>query len=233
MRRNIAILAFALAMSCQLGAVCLEPIPRLVCAEYFRSDVVVEAKLLHTKHVIPEIDQDYFLYEMEPERVLRGKVGPRFEIWEENSSGRAPFVWRLGQSYLLFLSPSEQQDQHENWELDGCGNSRPLKQAAAALNAIDRISKTQSSLIQVAVDGLGGVSGEGRRVKAEGKAGVFTATTDKDGVASLKVPPGTYQVTVPPQGEKKFEPYDLSYDNPRNVLVEKGDCAQIQFVSQQ
>ena len=58
---------------------------------------------------------DYHLYTMQTERVLRGKINPRFRIYEENSSGRAAFQWKEGETYLLFLS----YIKREGWERTG------------------------------------------------------------------------------------------------------------------
>lgn len=228
MIRWIAVVASTIVLSLEGSAACLLPLPRLVCAEYFRNQVVVEATLVSSEYIEPENGMPGHFYQMKTDKVLRGNLGEEFKIWEENSSGRAGFAWQRERPYLLFLTQSD--DKHGAWELDGCGNSGPLKQAVAALNSIQQISRAQSGLIQVGVGGLGADSKNplaGRHVTAEGSGPVFTGTSDNRGIADIKVPPGTYKVTVSDSG--RFEPYDLSYDDPRSVVVQKGGCAQIQF----
>ena len=227
-------LALSAILSTSAWSLCGEPRPRLVCAEYFQSNVVVSAQLLRTQ---PVIDKDGFvsanIYHMKTLHALRGTIGPEFEIFEGNDSGRAGFFWKNGNSYLLFLFPSREK-KGGYWGLDGCGNSGPLKQAVAALNSIQQISGAQSGLIQVGVGGIGADSKNplaGRHVKAESSGRVFTGTSDNRGIADIEVPPGTYKVTVSDSG--RFEPYDLSYDDPRSVVVHKGGCAQIQFGARQ
>src|SRR5712672_1246372 len=77
--------------------------PRLICAEYFNSAAVVEAKLARTSHIVPTDEQDGYVYAMETTKVLRGNTASEFEIYEENSSSRASFDWVPGRTYLLFL----------------------------------------------------------------------------------------------------------------------------------
>ena len=126
-------------------AVCGAPQPRLVCAEYFKSQVVVTAKLVRTRYVP---DTDGHLYEMKTAKVFRGDPGQTFWIYEENSSGRATFDWKPEESCLLFLYDFSKKDG--GWLLDGCGNSGPLQGAGAAIKQINQISGQSEGMIQVA-----------------------------------------------------------------------------------
>src|SRR5437899_2899842 len=81
-------------------------LPRLICAEYSQSKVVIIAKLTRKQHFQPQGKQDYYVYSLETSRTLRGDVGEQFRVWEENSSGRASFTWSVGKVYLLFLNPT-------------------------------------------------------------------------------------------------------------------------------
>ncbi len=228
MRHYMVFLSIAL-LSTRLVAVCGAPQPRLVCAEYFKSEVVVEAKLVRSRYVAPDNDNNGHVYRMQTEKVLRGKVGQFFDIWEDNSSGRAAFDWETDRSYLLFLNAQEDR----GWTLDGCGNSGPLGNAGAALKQIQGIPSQRRAMIQVAVGGdwlawsppIAGVM-----VSAQGPNGTYSATTSKQGIAEIYVPAGKYSVTVPDQ---KVLAFDLSYDDPEKIVVENGGCAQIQFVEPQ
>ncbi len=89
-------------------------------------------------------EQDGHTYTLETDRVLRGKVGFTFDIYEENSSGRAPFAWEKGGKYLLFLNSNEDG----KWWLYGCGNlSAPLKEAEFALRTIESMKTRRGGLI--------------------------------------------------------------------------------------
>ena len=105
---------------------CLVPQPRLVCAEYFRSQLVVKATLVQTATLHDKDDPDgisAYVYTLQLNQGIRGSVIGRLQVYEENSSGRAGFSWVPGREYLLFLNYSE--NDHTLWELDGCGNSGP------------------------------------------------------------------------------------------------------------
>ncbi len=87
-----SILCSVVILSTTTLAVCRAPEPRLVCAEFFDSQVVVEAKLVRSTYVPSADDADAHIYEMQTEKVLHGAIGKSFQIWERNDSGRASFV---------------------------------------------------------------------------------------------------------------------------------------------
>ena len=215
--------------SCRLAAVCLQPLPRLVCAEYFRSQAVVIANLAGLTRVTDSYgDVTGTYYSMTVERTLHGEAPRLFRIYEANDSGRADFIWDIGESYLLFL---REQMPTEAWVIDGCGNSGPLELRSKAIGAIDAIdSNSDQSTIQGAVGGrshsfpLAGV-----QVEARGANGSNTAVTGRDGTFEIKVTPGKYEVRALSSG-KSFVAEDLSYENPANLVLRAGGCAQVQFV---
>jgi hypothetical protein len=205
------------------SAVCMGPQPRLVCAEFFREQVVVTARLVRTRYVDPKRDDamDYYLYTMQTDRVLRGRIAPRFRIYEENSSGRAGFGWNVGETYLLFLSYMKGD---RAWELDGCGNSGPLRKSAEVLKEIDKI--------KTATDG-GVIAGEvwfdpGVTVIVQGTGGTFRTQSDKESQFRVQVPAGVYSVRPVERGAR-FVADALSYELPRHVRIQNGSCAQIRF----
>jgi hypothetical protein len=227
--RKIAALIFELSLVTSALAVCSAPQPRLVCAEYFSSQVVIQAKLVRSKYVAPSNDVDGHLHQMQTEKVLRGGIGTSFQIWEENSSGRATFPWRTGRSYLLFLLSKG----NRGWVLDGCGNSGPLEKKQLEVREIEALQKRHGGMIQVVVGGdwiAWSPAMPGVEVNAQGAQGNFSATTDDKGIAEIHAPAGQYSVTVE---NLPVEPYDFNYDDPRKVVIQNGGCAQIQFVKAQ
>ncbi len=162
---------------------------------------------------------------MKTEKILGGNPGGSFDIWEENSSGRASFDWQVGSSYLLFLT--SQSDR--GWVLDGCGASGPLEKKQSALREIAALQKRHGGMIQVAVGGdwLAGGPMRSTEVKAQGTQGTFSATTNDKGIAEIHVPAGQYSVTVPGH---QAQAYDFTYDYPEKTTIENGSCAQIQLV---
>jgi len=212
-------------------AFCRVPQPRLTCAEYFASTLVVEATLVQT-HVLGDKDDPLgisaHVYSMRVNRILHGKVEEHLRIYEGNDSGRAPFSWTVGKEYLLFLF---YVPQDKSWELDGCGNSGPLDTAKAALSEIETI--------KVAHDGgviYGTVSQQalsvpipGVHIEIQGGDVHYAATSNEKGEFQKNVPAGRYSVRAVERGVS-FAKADISYDDPAGIQIEPGGCAQIQFV---
>lgn len=216
-------------MSFQLSAACLQPLPRLVCAEYFRSKAVVIANLAgltKVKDSYGDVTGTY--YSMTVERTLHGEVPRLFRIYEANDSGRADFIWEIGESYLLFLL---EQTANQGWVIDGCGNSGPVELRSKAIAQVEATgSNSAYSRIQGAVGGRSSSHPmAGVQIEAQGPAGVKTAQTGRDGTFEIEVAPGNYQVRALSPG-KSFVAADLSYDNPDEIGLPAGGCAQVQFV---
>jgi hypothetical protein len=203
------------------SAVCGSPQPRLVCAEYFKEPVVVIARMTRARYVEKDDAMDYHLYSMQTEKVVRGQINPNFRIYEENSSGRASFAWIAGESYLLFLSYVKRDG---SWELDGCGNSAPLKKSGPALRQIEKI--------QAAGNGAGGeITGvvwpdTGITIVAQRTGGEFQTRSNKSNEFKIHVPVGDYSVRAV-QGRARFVADDFSYERPAHLRVENGGCVQV------
>jgi len=213
----------------QVGAVCNVPRPRLVCAEYANSKAVVIAKLTNIKYVTDKhgyISGTY--YSMTVEQALRSQTSRLFRVFESNDSGRATFDWKLGDSYLLFLT---RKNPDGAWVIDGCGNSGPSARRDAALKQIEAIDETSDrALIQGAVGGnSSSVPLAGVQIEATGPGGVNTAETKADGTFTLHVVTGKYQVRALAPGTT-FVSDDFTYESPDRLVLESGGCAQVQFV---
>lgn len=212
---------------------CSVPQPRLVCAEYFASEVVVEATLVNIRTISDKDDPEgisAFVYSLRTGQVFRGNIAGTLQVYEGNDSGRATFDWKIGQTYLLFLSHSASE---KAWELDGCGNSGPVNRARAVLEEIATIQKRHGG------DGhiYGVVSQQALsvpipqvQVEARGTDGVYTATTSAKGEFEIKVPPGVYAVRATKSGFR-FGDADISYANSLNLRVEPGGCVQLQLAA--
>lgn len=207
------------------GFACGLPQRRLVCQEYFAESAVVVAKLARVRHVDPgpgQMEANYYYFEVV--RRLKGKILKRFQVYEENGSGRAQFEWKRGESYLLFISYST---AGRGWELDGCGNSSPLTRADKVFKEIERIQSGQSREFIMgdfaSTETLPAVT-----VKVEGEGKTYTVLTDNKNEFSMRVPPGSYVVTVSHPGWQ-IEKDRVSYDDPAKITIKPGRCAQVQF----
>ncbi len=211
-------------------AYCNVPQPRLTCAEYFASQLVVEAKLVQIRALPDREDSQAVLahvYTLDVNRVIRGKIAGSVQVYEGNDSGRATFDWVRGREYLLFLSHGTHQN---SWRLDGCGNSGPLDAAKAALSEIETIKAEHDGgvIYGTVSQRLLSVPLSGAHVDVQGKNGNYAATTNEKGEFQISVPAGRYSVRVVERGVS-FDKFDISYEDPRAVQIEPGGCAQVQF----
>jgi hypothetical protein len=211
---------------------CDVPQPRLVCAEYFASKVVVEASLVKVKSIHDKDDPEgiaAYEYSLHASQVIRGHIDPAFVVYEGNDSGRATFDWKVGRGYLLFLFYS---DSDKAWELDGCGNSGAVSGAKVILQQIAAIKASHEGGVIHGVISQQALSApvSDVRVEARGANGHYTATTNSKGEFEIKVPAGRYAVRATKAGFS-FATADFSYENPSKVQIESGGCAQVQLVS--
>lgn len=226
MNKYLVLGIFALLLARPAIAVCSVPQPRLVCAEYFSSTVVVEATLVKVKTVG---DEDAYVYSLHADRVIRGDIAGIFRVYEGNDSGRASFGWKTGQKYLLFLF---YEGSVKSWELDGCGNSGPLSRAKTVLEQIDAIhTHHDGGVIHGAISTQGlAFSISEVRIEARAKNGLYVAKTNAKGEFEIKVPAGRYALHALKTG-LSFETADFSYENPRALHVEPGGCVQVELVA--
>lgn len=209
---------------------CFVPQPRLTCAEYFASQLVVEATLVQTKIIGEKGDPlgiQAHVYTLAVNKVMRGKIVGRIQVYDGNDSGRATFDWTRGKKYLLFLSyvPSE-----NSWALDSGGNSGPLDTAKAALTEIEAVNASHDGGVIYGVVSQQALSTPipGVHVEAKGENGNYAATTDEKGEFQMKVPAGHYSVSASQYGIS-FNKADISYEDPGSIQIEPGGCAQVQF----
>lgn len=208
-------------------SVCQVPQPRVACAEYANSQAVVIAKLVSIREVVHDDDIDGRVYTLAVSRRLKGQTEPNFQVWEENSSGRATFEWRTGIDYLLFAAYS---NGDHAWVIDGCGNSGPLSLSAPALAAIESM---KASAAEGVVEGMASTDSwrTGVRdvtIRAIGNGATFTTRTDQDGRFRIELPVGRYKMDAIRSGWS-FAPIAFSYENPSDLTVTRGGCAQVQF----
>jgi hypothetical protein len=202
---------------------------RLVCAEYSNSKLVVTAKLIRTKHVMPRDvrESDGFIYTLETTSVLKGRIGHTFQVYEENSSGRASFGWVKSETYLLFLDSNDDG----TWSLYGCGNSTRLKEAKYALRAIEFMKTRKGGLVYgVVEDRYSNPSLEDVSVEIRGGKRTYKTGVNKYGEFKIHVPAGHYVVRVVKEGWKfEMDPV-MTFEDPNDVKIENGGGAQVAFL---
>jgi hypothetical protein len=215
------------SMSATANAVCSQPHPR-VCAEFFHSDAVFTGTVISVRNGPKrETNPDGWFYRVKVTRSYRGSNGHTVDIFTGNDSGRFPL--QEGHMYLLFAYKEE-----GILKIDNCGNSAELSEAGEAIRQVESVLANMKSASGGDIGGR--VVGEqdagtnGIAVTASGGGKKYTGVTDRDGRFHIHVPPGKY-VVWPETSQWIVTPYDLSYDKEDHVLVERGSCAELQFLA--
>ncbi len=102
------------AVGALLGAVpamgfCSVPQPRLVCAEYFASQLVVEATLVSVRTISDKDDPEgisAFVYSSRAGQYFEEVLPGSFRSTKAMTAARSTFGWKMGQTYLLFSPTS-------------------------------------------------------------------------------------------------------------------------------
>ena len=136
--------------------------------------------------------------------------------------------------YLLFSF--SRSARKRNVGSDGCGNSGPLSKAATALADIAKAKSGTNGggVIQGVVNGPNFVRqnpSSGIHVDAKGSGVVFHAVTNEKGEFQINVPVGKYVVSVNEPG-LSYRPFEFTYEDPDDLQIQPGGCAQVQFVDQ-
>jgi hypothetical protein len=229
MRHHITFIILFAILASTANADC-SGMGRLICAEYFNSAAVVEASLVSKRRVVPPDNGVADVYTMETTLTLRGHVASRFDIFEEHDSAGVSFAWEKGESYLLFLHP---MPGGKMWFVDGCGNSAPLAESAKTLKIIESFSsKPNFGLIHglIVASPYGMDVAEGTRIEVRGEGRVYTARPNRDGEFKIRLIPGKYEARAFHEGWK-IDPDIFTHEFPSDLHLERGGCAQIQFLA--
>jgi hypothetical protein len=223
-------LALGLLVSCwSVPALAYCGPPRLICAEYAHSDAVVEAKLVRIQHFSPKNDenkQDWYIYTLESTKIHKGTIDGKFRVREENDSGRAGFFWNKGESYLLFL----REAKDGTWWLYGCGNSNNLRKASQTIEVINSLSSRDGGSIQGSISGMP-LGPNKLKIRVESKDGgqVYEGRASENDFFRIHVPAGRYRVLVSLDGWTFQRDVLMSHEDPANIHIENGWCAQLVF----
>jgi len=221
-------------------AVCLEPSPVRVCTEYFRSEAVIQGKILSQRKFPDTPDPNNiegWFYKFAIDKAYRGSLKGTIEIYTGNDETHFPMD--VGHSYLLFVNRNAQ----DRIAPDSCGNSTDLAKADAVQKAIDEIAKADRNAgggdiggrVNLPVAGSQAMSDSGAPsipLTAHSYVGRdYTATTDGEGRFHMHVPAGHYSLSG--QSEKwDIVPYSLAYMKPGDFEIVDGGCADLQLLAQ-
>lgn len=253
---SFALVAMALMVTIRLAtALTLEPQPR-VCSEYFRDElifsgtVVDEYKVFNADGFLLEIIYDlrpieFFKAEIQTD-IPRRQRGTLDEVYSANfgdgGDGREPIVQvrtgvnsggrylDVGESYLLFAGVNNYTERYA-W-IGGGGNSSLLSEAEDTITEIRRIQteadRATAGNVRGWIFNYSDPKVKNVRFVAIGEGQEFEAFTDPEGWFYFDLPPGSYRITPEPP-LKGLRPFDLSYDDPENLLIKAGACNEVAF----
>lgn len=230
--RLVLVLLLLLVLVSRARAVCLSPAIR-VDDEYFVSDLVVTASLIHDQKLGVEKDGSYAGHDFSwrVSHVYRGgmKPGETFVTHSDNDSGRFPddaedkHISRG--PYLLFAFKHKAV-----FAVDNCGNSKPVSRAQQALREIAQVGKSPDGLMYGGLSpGPWGIDPSLVTITAISESGQYKTRLGVFGSFKLRVPPGTYRVVATARGHE-LKPDELSYKNPEHLTVPRGGSAGVAFV---
>ena len=222
------VLDFALTFTA--NAVCPRPIPA-PNAEFFRTALVITGKVISEKSEVNPYDSELtegWFYRVRVEKTLRGAPTRFVVVYTENTNARFPL--KVGERYLLFVYRVERR-----LEIDGCGNSALLLEAGALIHAIEAIMRAgPCGEIEGRVKTKSDEAGiPGVRVIASRGQWSYLAITVQDGRFEMRVPPGSYKVTVQ-SPDLVIEPQDsvYNYDDPDHFIVRRGSTAHFEYLAE-
>lgn len=224
--RRIAV-ALPLLLCNPAFAYCPQPEPR-VCSEFFHSHAVFVGTVVSVRE-LPE-GRGFVAgweYRLQVARVYKGPAQKFIYVRTENASARFPL--EFGHKYLLFAFKSD----NRLW-ITCCGNSSEFAQAASALQELERVlvkMKTNSGgEIMGRVRGVDDANVESFTAFAFGGGKMYQGVNEAGGWFRIRVPAGKFTVRVT-SSSWDVTPFDLSFDNPENVVIRNGGCSDLMFVA--
>jgi hypothetical protein len=203
------------------------PVPGIRAnGEYFKSEAVFVGTVVSIRKK-PDTDRDIggWFYQLQIERIFRGQAQDKLQVYTEDSDIRFPL--EKNRKYLLFA-----YRRRGRLEIDSCGNSALLSDAADSLGRLEKLARAESptEIEGWVVAETSGIDVSGVRVSIRGRSKVYGATTDKEGWFQFRVPPGSYKTDFTSRGYYLNGGDEFWYD-PEHFLVHEGECASLQFVS--
>jgi hypothetical protein len=205
--------------------ICPQPAPK-VCSAFFKSDAVFIGTVV-SEHAVPDKDDPGFvegwLYRVRVDRRFRGTTGQTAVVHTGNDSGR--LLLEVGHQYLLFAT-------FQNGHLqigDDCGPLSDSSRMRGNVREIESLHGATAAIVEgeVRKETASGVGVRGVNVTVSGMGRTYRLTSDRQGLFRGLVPPGRYRIDV----DSGAVLSDLSWIDPTDIEVVKGQCAQAQFIA--
>lgn len=227
--RAAGIVGTLFLLSCtEARAGCGLPHPR-VRTEFFESDAVFVGTVISIENYAetPDDVSDGWFFRISVSKVYRGPAQPIIRVFSQSSDVRFPL--ELHHTYLLFAAKNE--DGY--LEIDSCGNSVETSRAAKPVHQIEDAllgmeAKSGGEIRGLVLQYSAQPSIPAIVFSARGDGKVFHAVCDKNGWFVIRVPAGKYVVRADSK-TYHLNPYDLSYDDPRHLVIQDGGGADVAF----
>jgi hypothetical protein len=194
--------------------------------EFFKSDLVFLGTVLSERYSEGPGAQDNggWYYQVRVLQIFKGPILKQLTVYTEDASNRFPL--EKGRDYLLFA-----YRWHGRLEIDGCGNSALLSDAAKSIQQIRSIATTRDGEIEgwLAPE-TDGVNLSGIHVVILSGSHVYRALTDKDGYFQFRAPEGRYVVDFS-NHEYYLNGGDEFWYGPVRFRLHAGESAALQMVS--
>lgn len=232
MRKLFLIIILITFFSGSASAICQQPAPKL-CNVLFSNNLTVHAKVLKIKNIIDKDDPEGlagWLYYLDVIKVFRGKTGKKLVVRSENTTSRV--LLKKGKEYIVFASKSH-DGGFNIWnycegvqDVDGEIYSRKME-----LKIKQLLNEKTSSIEGEVCDKNWNLS-SGAVLTVIGNGVSQNVTVDKNGLFSVKVEPGTYQILIPKNLHVTTYSYnviDPLSDEIKPLSLVAGQCVQIQL----
>jgi hypothetical protein len=193
--------------------------------EFFKSDLVFTGTVLSDRYTEAGVRENGgWYYRLRVLQMLKGPNLKQFTVYTEDASNRFPL--EKGRDYLLFA-----YRWHGRLEIDRCGNSALLSDAAKSTQQIRSIASTQDGEIEgwLAPE-TAGVDLSGIHVVIRSGSQVYRALTDEDGHFQFRAPKGSYTVDFS-NHEYYLNGDDVFWYGPVHFKLHAGESAALQMVS--
>jgi len=191
--------------------------------EFFKADLVFTGEVLAQRYTERGDDSGWY-YGIRVLKVFKGRALKEVTVYTEDASIRFPL--EIGRNYLLFA-----YRWHDRFEIDACGNSALLSEAAEAIARIQSIPKTQDGEIE---GWLGpetdGVDLSGIPVVIRCGSRVYNLLTDNQGYFHFRAPPGKYSLDFR-NHEYYVNDFDLYWYGPARFVLHPGESAALLLMS--
>ncbi len=220
--RIFVFLLYAMFLSANALANC--SVPEIKAnGEFFKAQAVFTGTVLSQSYAKKSDDWGWF-YRLHVQEVFKGPKAEELAVYTGDDSNRFPL--NKGREYLLFA-----YRRNGRLEIDNCGNSAPLSEAADSLQLIRSIATATDGEIEgwVAPE-TDGVDLRGIHVVIRSGSGVYRAITDKEGYFHFRAPKGNYVVDFS-NHEYYLNGADDFWYAPTRFMLHDGESAALQMVS--